>query len=148
MFPYFFILIRRFHSNRILNIPHFLILLLHIPYFLLFPLFSPFFIRSFHGNRSLNTPHPIFPYLFHEFSMERMRSPETRGYSNQTWTVSSSMGSSHFTDITYMPLGVGRSQNVGLFLDFCHILTLLPARASVFHKHMSSWPYCETNSGL
>ena len=41
-----------------------------------------------------------------------------------------------------MPLGVGRGQNVGLrdleIRDFCHILTLLPPGASVFHKHMSS----------
>ena len=36
-----------------------------------------------------------------------------------------------------MPLGEGRGQNVGLG-DFCHILTLLPPVASVFHKHMSS----------
>ena len=36
-----------------------------------------------------------------------------------------------------MPLGMGRDQNVGQF--FCHILTLLPPGASVFHKHMSSW---------
>ena len=35
-----------------------------------------------------------------------------------------------------MPVGVGRGQTVGL--DFCHILTLLPPGASVFHKHMSS----------
>ena len=52
--------------------------------------------------------------------------------SNQTWTVSSFMGSSHFTDIT-CPWGGG--QNVGL-RDFCHILTLLPSGASVFHKHI------------
>ena len=45
------------------------------------------------------------------------------------------MGFSHFTDIT-CPWGVGRGQNVGL-RDFCHILTLLPPGASVFHKHMS-----------
>ena len=36
-----------------------------------------------------------------------------------------------------MPLGLGRGQNVGL-RHFCHILTLLPPGASVFHKHMSS----------
>ena len=36
-----------------------------------------------------------------------------------------------------MPLGVGQGQNVGL-RDFCHIMTLLPPEASVFHKHMSS----------
>ena len=36
-----------------------------------------------------------------------------------------------------MPLGVGQGQNVGL-RDFCHIMTLLPPGASVFHKHMSS----------
>ena len=34
--------------------------------------------------------------------------------------------------------GVGRGQNVGL-RDFCNILTLLPAGASVFHKHMSCY---------
>ena len=34
-----------------------------------------------------------------------------------------------------MPLGVGLGQNVGL-RDFCHILTLLPPGASVFHKHV------------
>ena len=58
-------------------------------------------------------------------------------YSNQTWTVSSSMGSSHFIDTT-CPLGVGQGQNGGL-RDFCHILTLLPPGASVFHKHISSY---------
>ena len=36
-----------------------------------------------------------------------------------------------------MLLGVGWGQNVGL-RDFCHILTLLPLGASVFHKQMSS----------
>ena len=54
----------------------------------------------------------------------------------QTWTVSSSMGFSHFTDIP-CPWGWGRGQNVGI-RDFCHILTLLPPGESVFHKHMSS----------
>ena len=34
-------------------------------------------------------------------------------YSNQTWTVSSSKGCSHFTDIT-CPWGIGRGQNLGL----------------------------------
>ena len=57
-------------------------------------------------------------------------------YSNQTWTVSSSMGSPHFTDITSPLWWGGRGQNVGLRY-FCHILTLLPPGASVFHKHMS-----------
>ena len=57
-------------------------------------------------------------------------------FSNQSWTVSSSKGCSHFTDIT-CPWGVGRGQNVGL-RNFCHSLTLLPPGASVFHKHMSS----------
>ena len=57
-------------------------------------------------------------------------------YSYQTWTVSSSKGCSHFTDIT-RPWGVGQGQNVGL-RDFCHNWTLLPPGASVFHKHMSS----------
>ena len=47
------------------------------------------------------------------------------------------MGSSHFTDIS-CPCGWGRGQNVGLG-GFCHILTLLPPGASVFHKHMSSF---------
>ena len=37
----------------------------------------------------------------------------------------------------HLPLGVGWGQNVGL-RDICHILTLLPPGASVFHKHMSS----------
>ena len=59
-------------------------------------------------------------------------------YSNQTWTVSSSIGSSHFTDIP-CPWGWGRlGQDVGL-RDFCHIWTLLPPGASVFNKHMSSF---------
>ena len=35
-------------------------------------------------------------------------------------------------------VGRGRGQNLGL-RDFCHILTLLPPGASVFHKHMSSF---------
>ena len=39
-------------------------------------------------------------------------------YNYQTWTVSSSKGCSHFTDIT-RPWGLGRGQNVGL-RDFCH----------------------------
>ena len=55
-------------------------------------------------------------------------------YSNQTWTVSSSMGSSHFTDMT-CPWGWDRSKIE--LRDFCHISTLLPPGASVFHKHMS-----------
>ena len=55
-------------------------------------------------------------------------------YNYQTWTVSSSKGCSHFTDIT-RPWGVGQGQNVGL-RDFCHNWTLLPPGASVFHKHM------------
>ena len=58
-------------------------------------------------------------------------------YSNQTLIVSSSMGSSHFTDIT-CPWGWGGVKMLGL-RDFCHILTLLPPGASVFHKHMSSF---------
>ena len=59
-------------------------------------------------------------------------------YSNQTWTVSSSMGYSHFIDIP-CPWGWGeRVLNVGL-KDFCHIWTLLSPGASVFDKHMSSW---------
>ena len=47
-----------------------------------------------------------------------------------------------------MPLGVGQGQNVGL-RDFCHILTLWPPGASVFHKHMSSsvW-HCESDAIL
>ena len=36
-----------------------------------------------------------------------------RWYSKHTWNVSSSMGSSHFTNIT-SPWGLGRGQNVGL----------------------------------
>ena len=35
-------------------------------------------------------------------------------YSNHTWTVSSSMGSPHFTDILCPKGKVGRGQNVGL----------------------------------
>ena len=58
-------------------------------------------------------------------------------YSYQTWTVSSSTGSSHFTDITCPWGGVGWGQIVWL-REFCHILTLLPPGASTFHKHMSS----------
>ena len=57
-------------------------------------------------------------------------------YSNQTWTVSSSMGCSHFTDIP-CPWGSGRVKMWNL--EFSHILTLLPPGASVFHKHMSSF---------
>ena len=57
-------------------------------------------------------------------------------YSDRTWTVSSSKGCSHFTDIT-CPWGMGWGQNVGL-RDICNSLTLLPPGASVFHKHMSS----------
>ena len=56
-------------------------------------------------------------------------------YSNQTYTVSSSKGSSHFTDIT--PSGVWGG-GVKMW-DFCHILTLLPPGAPVFPKHMSSF---------
>ena len=56
-------------------------------------------------------------------------------YGNQTWTVSSYKGCSHFNDITCSEMG--RGQNVGL-RDFCHSLTMLPPGASVFHKHMSS----------
>ena len=40
-------------------------------------------------------------------------------------------------DIRYAP-GVKMKD-----LDFCHILTLLPLGASVFHKHMSSCVTCE-----
>ena len=58
-------------------------------------------------------------------------------YNYQTWTVSSSKGCLHFTDIT-RPWGVGQGQNVGL-RDFFHNWTLLPPGASVFHKHMSSF---------
>ena len=46
------------------------------------------------------------------------------------------MGSSHFTDITYSWGGAG--SKCGL-KGFCHIMTLLPPGASVFHKHMSSF---------
>ena len=41
-----------------------------------------------------------------------------------------------------MPLGDGARQNVGL-RNFYHSLTLLPPGASVFHKHMSSFPACD-----
>ena len=61
-------------------------------------------------------------------------------YNYQTWTVCSSKGCSHFTDIT-RPWGVGQGQNVGL-RDFCHNWTLLPPGASMFHKHMSSFLLC------
>ena len=54
-------------------------------------------------------------------------------YSNQTSAVSSSMGSSHFTDITCT--WDGASQNVGLG-DFCHILTLLPPGIRVSQTHV------------
>ena len=53
-------------------------------------------------------------------------------YSNQAWTVSPYIVCSHFT---YIPCPWGGGQNVGL-ADFCHILTLLPPGASVFHKHV------------
>ena len=56
-------------------------------------------------------------------------------YSNETWTLSS-FRVAH-TSLTSHAPGGGRGQNVGL-RDFCHSLTLLPPRASVFHKHMSS----------
>ena len=45
------------------------------------------------------------------------------------------------TSLTSHAPGVGRDQNVGL-RDFCHSFTLLPAGASVFHKHMSSSYFC------
>ena len=51
-------------------------------------------------------------------------------YNYQTWTVSSSKGCSHFTDIT-RPWGVGQGQNVGL-RDFCHNWTLLPPGHTCF----------------
>ena len=40
-----------------------------------------------------------------------------------------------------MPLGVGRDQNVEL-IDFCHILTLLPPIASMFHKQIVNLLIC------
>ena len=43
------------------------------------------------------------------------------------------------TSLTSHAPGVGRGQNIGLEDFFCHILTLLPRGASVFHKHMSSF---------
>ena len=55
-------------------------------------------------------------------------------YSNQTWTVSH-LRVAHISLASHAP-GVVRGQNVGLRV-FCHILTLLPPGASVFHKHMS-----------
>ena len=57
-------------------------------------------------------------------------------YSNQTYTLSSSKGCSHFTDIT-CPWGWGGVKNVGL-RDFCHSLTLLLPGASVFHRYKST----------
>ena len=38
----------------------------------------------------------------------------------------------------HMHLGVGQGQNEGL-RAFCHILTLFPPGAFMFHKHMSCW---------
>ena len=63
-------------------------------------------------------------------------------HSNQTWTVSSSMGSSHLTDIT-CPWG-GRGQNIGL-RDFCHtcISTLLLPGA--FYLLLSNTITCKCN---
>ena len=58
-------------------------------------------------------------------------------YSNQTWTVSSSMGF-HWHP---MPLG-GWARSKCRTWRFCHILTLLLAGSSVFHKHMSSLSKC------
>ena len=55
------------------------------------------------------------------------------------------MGSSHFTDIP-CPWG-GAGQNVRL-RDFCHIWTLLPPGASVFHKHMSSYAHNAMKDGV
>ena len=66
-------------------------------------------------------------------------------HSNQTWTVSSSMGSSHFTDITCSWGGDG--VKIGL-RDFCHISTLLSPGASVFHKHMSSFYLLPSNTTM
>ena len=54
-------------------------------------------------------------------------------YSNQTWTVSSSKGCWHFTDITCPWSGMGSK---GRTCRFCYILTLLLPGASVFYKHM------------
>ena len=59
-------------------------------------------------------------------------------YSSQTWTVSSSMGSSHFTDIPCPRGGIGRGQNVGLG-DFCHILTLFNRRGHQCFANTSSF---------
>ena len=44
-------------------------------------------------------------------------------YSNETWTVGSSMGYSHFTEIT-CPWGWGRVKMLDLYGIFCHIMTL------------------------
>ena len=57
-------------------------------------------------------------------------------YSNQTWTGSSSEGCSPLINTT-CPWG-GAGSKFGT-KGFCHILTLLPPGASVFHKHMSSF---------
>ena len=61
-------------------------------------------------------------------------------YSNQTWIVSSSILRVPGSSLASHAPGVGRGNNVGL-RDFCHILTLLSAGASMFHKHMSSSVY-------
>ena len=54
-------------------------------------------------------------------------------YSNQTWTVSSSMGSSHFTDTPRPWDGAGSKCRTHRFLSY---FDFIAARASVFHKHM------------
>ena len=62
-------------------------------------------------------------------------------YRNQTWTVSSSKGCSHLTDIPCP--WVGRGQNVGL-RDFCHILTLLPPGHPCFTNTCPAFFYNES----
>ena len=53
----------------------------------------------------------------------------------------------HISHTPHAP-GVVRGQDLGLRV-FCHILTLLPPGASVFHKHMSSYiSYCLAFSKL
>ena len=52
--------------------------------------------------------------------------------------LSSFNGCSHFTDIDSHAPEVGQGSKCRTW-GFCHILTLLPPGASIFHKHMSSF---------
>ena len=67
-------------------------------------------------------------------------------YSNQTWTVSSSMGSSHFTDIT-CPWGWGGVKHVGLRAGLSICLYLGPIlRPHSQCKIVSFWLPIQTPS--